>query len=656
LWTPTPTPTPTFTPSNTPTPTATPLEGAIAGEGETLLLIADFTYIDADATRIEPNLEREFEDIGIRFVRIHHPILDRDEAREILATYNATLILWGEAARGGVQVEFEARAIELSFTPIQFDQLRVAAFEVNSFDAYIFAGMDSRYIVEFTLGRILYSEEKYDDALEAFDRAVALIPEGRAMDVQAGWLYTLRGRSYEELGDHAAALVEYDTAASLLPDWGGPLTFAASAASFAADFEGAISRATQALDIGLDTPLMDEADVADFEILAYVIRSGAHHYLYVTGDPRGDIEQAKADMDAAIALAEGLRAIDPDYVTADLYAQRAGIWELMGNREAALADYDTALEQMPDSAAIYIMRGIYYHIAEEYDLALADFSRAIELDPNDADAFRNRASTYIDVEEWDLALSDINRSIELDPTYGANYGYRANIYYSLGQYEAAIADFTTTLDLTPDFTDVERAITYAARGAAYLQMGNFEASLSDFDQAITLRPTAFNYVRRGLAHTGLGDYNAALRDFSSAIELDETNDLAYYFRARLYVDQYQDCEKAEADSARLAELGASDAALDQDIATLCHPPSPTPLPQNAPDPMFDNGATITLTSPLPLIVLAEPTIAAAQLGACTAGTTVTAQQTIITSDGRRWVEIDCQGVVGWVEEAKLPKP
>ncbi|MBZ0315793.1 MAG: hypothetical protein K8L91_05185 [Anaerolineae bacterium] len=84
--------------------------------------------------------------------------------------------------------------------------------------------------------------------------------------------------------------------------------------------------------------------------------------------------------------------------------------------------------------------------------------------------------------------------------------------------------------------------------------------------------------------------------------------------------------------------------------------NPPLLLSYASNPIFENSATITLTSPLPLIVLAEPSIAAAQLGACTAGTTVTAQQTIITADGRRWVEIDCQGVVGWVEEAKLPKP
>ena len=50
--------------------------------------------------------------------------------------------------------------------------------------------------------------------------------------------------------------------------------------------------------------------------------------------------------------------------------------------EAALADYDRAIEIKPDFAEAYCNRGMLHYKQERLDLAEADFKKTLELSPN----------------------------------------------------------------------------------------------------------------------------------------------------------------------------------------------------------------------------------------------------------------------------------
>jgi hypothetical protein len=84
----------------------TALEGSPFPEGTAGVVLADFRYIDAGASRVEANLEREFVRAGIPVIRVHHPFTDETEARRVAQIYRANLAVWGEGALGGVLIDY----------------------------------------------------------------------------------------------------------------------------------------------------------------------------------------------------------------------------------------------------------------------------------------------------------------------------------------------------------------------------------------------------------------------------------------------------------------------------------------------------------------------------------------------------------------------
>ena len=70
---------------------------------------------------------------------------------------------------------------------------------------------------------------------------------------------------------------------------------------------------------------------------------------------------------------------------------RAQSHEALGNREAAIADYSSALARDPKQWEAMASRGVLHYEAGNLTAALDDFNRAIELMPDQPDLYQNRA-------------------------------------------------------------------------------------------------------------------------------------------------------------------------------------------------------------------------------------------------------------------------
>jgi len=134
----------------------------------------------------------------------------------------------------------------------------------------------------------------------------------------------------------------------------------------------------------------------------------------------------------------------------ELYFNRGNAYALMGNSEAALADFNKAIELKSDYAAAYHNRA-YYILEKQGDLqgALTDYTQSIELlsDDNDAYALNNRSLIKMKLMDTVGAMKDVNMSIGLDPQNPYAYRNRALIYLQMSKTDSACIDLKRSIQL-----------------------------------------------------------------------------------------------------------------------------------------------------------------------------------------------------------------
>jgi tetratricopeptide (TPR) repeat protein len=82
--------------------------------------------------------------------------------------------------------------------------------------------------------------------------------------------------------------------------------------------------------------------------------------------------------------------------------------------KAALAQFDEAIRLSPELAEIYFNRATLYEQLHLSEKALADFDQAIRSDPGFANAYKRRAAIYSGEGRADEARRDLAKARELE--------------------------------------------------------------------------------------------------------------------------------------------------------------------------------------------------------------------------------------------------
>jgi Tfp pilus assembly protein PilF len=124
----------------------------------------------------------------------------------------------------------------------------------------------------------------------------------------------------------------------------------------------------------------------------------------------------------------------------------------LGNYEAAIADYTSALKLSP-KASIYVNRGISLNLTGKFTEAIADFTEAIMRDPNQptpyfqrGNAYAHRATVTGSKQDRECAIKDFQKSADLDATPDA-YASLGLGHMVLEHYSAAYGAIKKALDL-----------------------------------------------------------------------------------------------------------------------------------------------------------------------------------------------------------------
>lgn len=259
------------------------------------------------------------------------------------------------------------------------------------------------------LWRLFY----YQDAVEAFDKAISINPD-------IAIAYYARGLALRDWGKYPEALASFDQATQkndkLYEAWREKSRMLAF---FLHQDSEALASINQAIKLNQN----------DFAL--YLLQ--------------GDIlARLKRYSDAVEAYNQAIR-LNPK---PNSYISRGEVRFQMGDKQGAIADFNKVIELNPKSSDAYIFRAAFrYNRLRDVEGGDADFAEAINLKPDYFEAYYRRGNFRYNWQNYQGALEDYNKFIQNLPHYAPVYYQRGLVHRQLGDKQAAIVDFQKAAEL-----------------------------------------------------------------------------------------------------------------------------------------------------------------------------------------------------------------
>lgn len=239
--------------------------------------------------------------------------------------------------------------------------------------------------------------------------------------------------------------------------------------------------------------------------------------------------------------------------------------------------FTQAIARTPRSALCYNNRGVYYgNELHDHEAAIKDFDKAIEINPGYMVAIINRGVTYENLGRKEEAIASLQKAFGINPNSPIpDVIIRiANLRYLLNDFTGSIVDYNRLLAMDKLYPRI-----YSKRAGSEAMLGQAEDALRDAEKALQIDPKDEEaYNSRGLANRLLGKLDEAVNDFSLAIHIKEDYSRPYNNRGTVYLAQGQP-ERAMKDFSKAIELdshyadpysnrGALELRMDKNEAAL----------------------------------------------------------------------------------------
>jgi tetratricopeptide (TPR) repeat protein len=173
----------------------------------------------------------------------------------------------------------------------------------------------------------------------------------------------------------------------------------------------------------------------------------------------------------------------------------------------------------------YAWRGIAHNRAANRDAALADFERAIELDDDNFDARYGRAQQRYNAKDYAGALEDLDLAVESEPDIAAPRLLRSNVYLRLKRHAEAIAEADNIRLAGGVLVLYQRCWTRAVAGV------ELDKARIACNQALWIQPQAQGVLdARGFLSLKERKFEAAWRDYNAVLGAAPRNARALYGR------------------------------------------------------------------------------------------------------------------------------
>jgi len=221
-------------------------------------------------------------------------------------------------------------------------------------------------------------------------------------------------------------------------------------------------------------------------------------------DGRGDLTQALAATDAAIAL-------DPQ--SSYGHRLRASLLWQLDRRGEALKEAEAAQASDPDDPTILTALGAFYSEAGRYADARAALDEAVLMDPVLVESVATLANVELKHGHPAVAVSVLDSALAKAPDSAALLNSRCWTRALIGrELDLAEKDCDAALQRQPKF-----AAAIDSRAFVSLRQGRYADAIARYDAALALRPDyAASLYGRGMAKLKAGDLAGGQADISQA--------------------------------------------------------------------------------------------------------------------------------------------
>ena len=179
-----------------------------------------------------------------------------------------------------------------------------------------------------------------------------------------------------------------------------------------------------------------------------------------------------------------------------IWIRQDGVEGWLSKEDAALPEdgvefFSKQLQQNPNDTTLYAKRSKCYELKGNMEAAIKDYDQAIRVAPGASSWWNNRANLYQKSKDYDRALEDYNKALALSPTSFIPLGNRGNAYYHKHEYERAITDYNDSIQQNPKYVNA-----HANRGNAYRELREFDKALSELRASSSDRSQIFLRPRR----------------------------------------------------------------------------------------------------------------------------------------------------------------
>jgi tetratricopeptide (TPR) repeat protein len=176
--------------------------------------------------------------------------------------------------------------------------------------------------------------------------------------------------------------------------------------------------------------------------------------------------------------------------------------------------YFNARLEINETSHNYLNRGFFHSLTGDYNAALEDFDKAIEMNEKQAIAYFSRGNCRYKMLEEIEQLESPSDEVTV-PIGGTTNNLTDDDPIAMPEYQKILDDYQTLLYLNPDFF-----FGYYNRAFIKLRLKNYKGAIEDLNRAIELEPEfAEAYFNRGLTKIYLNDIEGGALDLSRAGEL-----------------------------------------------------------------------------------------------------------------------------------------